>query len=296
MYQKRRIKTIKQSKSNNFKKMKHTQKGNVAVIAVIVVIVAITAGVVGWMFAKKSQAPAPQPVAIQSAIQTTSTTQNQVVAKQIKPTVKSGYKIVDVKNPAVSFSFEVPEKWLTETRNSGEKELSIEEKKDFLADVLNGDSQYADYTRKDFNKMSANEVEKMFKGSDWLPFPIASVVGTNIPITYSDSNNQVDFYFLSNFDNKKTYFNEVVKGVNTDGVKYEGVWTKGTIGNNPVDIFSTPDGKKEISTGDSSGAKIYYIRLNNGKDMLAINKQAKGDAKFESDFENLIQTMQFSTK
>ncbi|HBI34229.1 MAG TPA: hypothetical protein DEA43_04800 [Candidatus Moranbacteria bacterium] len=222
--------------------------------------------------------------------------QNKTATEQIKSTVKAGYKVIDVKNPAISFSFEVPEKWLTETRNSGEKELSIEEKKDFLADVLNGDSKYADYTREDFNKMSAKEIEKMFKGSDWLPFPIASIVSTNIAITYSDSNNQIDFYFLSNFDDKKTYFNEVVKGVNTDGVKYEGAWTKGKIGNNTVDIFSTPDGKKEISSGNSSGAKIYYIKLNNGKDMLTINKQVKGDNQFESGFENLIQTLQINTK
>lgn len=40
------------------------KKGNVAVIAVIVAVVAVTAGVIGWMFAKKSQAPAPQSVAI----------------------------------------------------------------------------------------------------------------------------------------------------------------------------------------------------------------------------------------
>jgi len=33
------------------------KKGNVVVIAIIVVIVAITAGIICWMFAKRSQAP-----------------------------------------------------------------------------------------------------------------------------------------------------------------------------------------------------------------------------------------------
>ncbi|EKE19772.1 MAG: hypothetical protein ACD_8C00109G0003 [uncultured bacterium] len=210
----------------------------------------------------------------------------------VAQTVKEGYKIVEVKNPSVQFSFEVPEKWLTETRNSGEKQISTEEMRDFLADVLNGDSQYADYTRKDFNKMSINEIEKMFKGSDWLPFPIASV-GVENEITYSDTNlNQVDFYFLVDFDTKKTYFNEVIKGVNADGVKFEGTWANSVIGDNTVDIFSTPDGKKEISSGDSSGGKIYYIKLNNTKDMLIMNKQAMGDDQFEKDFANLIQTLE----
>lgn len=44
--------------------MKNKQ-GYVAVIALIIVIVAITAGVVGWMFAKKSQAPVQQAAATQ---------------------------------------------------------------------------------------------------------------------------------------------------------------------------------------------------------------------------------------
>lgn len=38
------------------------KRGNVAVIVIIIVIVAITAGVIGWMFAKKTQAPSQQTV------------------------------------------------------------------------------------------------------------------------------------------------------------------------------------------------------------------------------------------
>ena len=36
------------------------KKGNVVMVALIIAIVAITAGVIGWMFAKKSQAPSSQ--------------------------------------------------------------------------------------------------------------------------------------------------------------------------------------------------------------------------------------------
>ena len=46
------------------------KKGNTAVIAIIIVIVAITFAVIGYLFAKKSQAPAAQPVAMQSAAPT----------------------------------------------------------------------------------------------------------------------------------------------------------------------------------------------------------------------------------
>lgn len=44
------------------------KKGNIAVIAVIIAIVAITAGVVGWMFAKKSQAPTSQVATVQPIV------------------------------------------------------------------------------------------------------------------------------------------------------------------------------------------------------------------------------------
>lgn len=41
------------------------KRGNVAVIVIIIVIVAITAGVIGFLFAKKSQAPAQQALVTQ---------------------------------------------------------------------------------------------------------------------------------------------------------------------------------------------------------------------------------------
>ena len=42
------------------------KKGNVTVIAVIIVIVAIIAGIIGWLFAKKTQTLAPQAVVTQT--------------------------------------------------------------------------------------------------------------------------------------------------------------------------------------------------------------------------------------
>ena len=38
------------------------KKGNIAVITIIIVIVAITAGVIGYLFAKKTQTPVAAPV------------------------------------------------------------------------------------------------------------------------------------------------------------------------------------------------------------------------------------------
>ena len=44
------------------------KKGNVAVIAIIIVIVAISTGVIGWMFAKKAQAPEQKELTAQAAL------------------------------------------------------------------------------------------------------------------------------------------------------------------------------------------------------------------------------------
>src|SRR4030042_5501269 len=56
------------------------KKGNVAVITIIVVIVAAAAAIVGWLFAKNTQAPVPQAVTI-----TNNTIQgNNTIAQQLK--------------------------------------------------------------------------------------------------------------------------------------------------------------------------------------------------------------------
>ena len=87
-----------------------TKKGNVAVIAIIVVIVAITAGVIGFFFAKKTQAPVQQAVATQPAPNTqlkqeTSTAQSdQKQAGLIYTNTDYGYQIV-LPNDWVGYKF-----------------------------------------------------------------------------------------------------------------------------------------------------------------------------------------------
>jgi hypothetical protein len=46
---------------------------------------------------------------------------------------EDSYKQVTVSNPATRFSFEVPDTWLSETRNSGEVEMNEEELREFFA-------------------------------------------------------------------------------------------------------------------------------------------------------------------
>lgn len=293
------------------------KKGNVAVITVIVVIVAITAGVVGWMFAKKSQAPAPQINAIQPTAQTTPVAQNQIATEQIRPTVKSGYKLVDVKNPAIPFSFEVPEKWLIETRNSGEKKLTISEMRTFLSTDFKDEtkqkvaySDYTDYPISELKKLSSSEIEKMFNGSEEgsLSYPIASVAAGSY-IQYSDTSwQQIDFSIKN--ENSSNVVAKVKEASSSYCKKYGNdtvgcgnfapKWSKTTINNKNVDVLTyltdvDEKGNEAITKGGTGGSD-YYIEIPNLNKTLVISKQAKGDAQFEKDFENLIQTLQINTK
>ncbi|MDD5464630.1 MAG: hypothetical protein PHP62_05775 [Candidatus Moranbacteria bacterium] len=83
------------------------KKGNAAVIAIIIVIVAITAGIVGWMFAKKSQAPDQQKVATQPTSITKQTTLIPAPVGQpapTTPTIPSTQSYIEVKE----LGFKIP--------------------------------------------------------------------------------------------------------------------------------------------------------------------------------------------
>jgi len=82
--------------------MKQNKKGNVAVITVIIVIVAITAGVIGWKFAKKSQAPIETKTVAQQPV-VNSIDQNQATAQQEDGIV--------YKNEKYGFQLTLPKEW-----------------------------------------------------------------------------------------------------------------------------------------------------------------------------------------
>ena len=54
------------------------------------------------------------------------------------------YKKVTINNGEITFSFEVPDTWLVETRNSGEVEMNEEELREFLATrcIYNSETRY----------------------------------------------------------------------------------------------------------------------------------------------------------
>lgn len=215
-------------------------------------------------------------------------------------------KLVKLSDSKLSLSFKVPDDWIVETRHSGEKQLTVEEMRDFLATNYDGDlksnqklfGDYLDISWSDLRKMSPEEIRNAYNRSDnpWLPFPNASVAAGE-HIWYNDTSwKQIDFYSIYDFDSKRTMFNEIL-ALKTGGER-KGEWCRDKIDGLMTDVVTFPtdhdeSGNEVISKG-GSGGKIYFVGLNDGKDMLIINKQAKGDGQFEKDFFNLMKSLHFS--
>jgi len=296
------------------------KKENVFKIAIIVVAVAITGGVVGFKFTQRAQAPIEQATNVQSVAQTKNVTAGSEIQSSAR-VAKAGYKIVEVKNPEVPFSFEVPEKWLTETRNSEEKQPSVEEMRDFLgtqytyADpdsgkTLESNAYYLGNGKEnsgDVKTLTKEEIQQAFKDSN---FPNASVSSVDY-IWYGEFNaSQIDFRVEDGLagdivNNVKTGEKEQCKNEPIDSNAYgcgnfAPKWEKIMIAgkNVYVETFATDRDEKgnELTGKGSSGGKTYYIETPNVNKTLVLKKQARGDAQFEKDFDNLIQTLKIGEK
>lgn len=289
------------------------QKSIIAVLGVVVVIL-IGTTIYFATINNASQPVVPATKVAQQPVQPATPAVQQ--PDQSVASIKSGYKNLNVSDGTTSFSFAVPEKWLTETRHSGEKQLVTGEMRNFLATNFEGDikansklySDYYDISWSEFKKMSEAEVKKAYFRSDDLsnPFPNASVAAGD-HIWYTDTSwQQVDFYLKNetainviakikqeqnSYCNK--YGNDIV-GCGNDAPK----WSKITIDNKNVDIltYSTDKDEKgnELISKGGTGGKNFYVELPNLNKTLVISKQAKGDVQFEKDFEYLIQTLKFT--
>jgi hypothetical protein len=284
---------------------------NVFKIGIIVVAVLATSGVVGFLLTQRAQeavvektAPVEKPI-VQSPV----STEKQFTAE--KRVAKAGYKIVEVKNPDVPFSFEIPEKWSVETRNSGEKKLSIEEMRDFLGtrytytesdsgNVSSGDAYYrggGGVDNDDVKKQTQKEVQQAFKFGD---YPNASISAVDY-IWYGEFNGfQIDFHVenLSADEIISKTKKEIETICKKEGDNFFGCgdqfpkWEKALVDGKNASIQIQPAIEGEIVGGKPNPAgKTYYIEILNSNKTLVVNKQAKGDAQFEKDFDNLIQTL-----
>lgn len=144
--------------------------------------------------------------------------------------IEGPYKKVMVSDGDITFSFEVPDQWLTDTRNSGEVEMNEEELREYLATNYDGDIKaaqvcndqsfeyatgeiktenicskpYSDYSGYDWETLQAipySQLKKDFddsrKGEFSPHFPNATVTPDS-KIWYTDIGwDQVDFYLVS---------------------------------------------------------------------------------------------------
>lgn len=278
----------------------------------IILLVAIVVGGIFYWQSKKVQTVAPVVSNQQLAV---SDRQVRPVENQQTQIPKAGYKILKISDGTTAFSFEIPEKWLTETRHSGEKQLTVEEMRDFLATNFDGDiktnpkltSDYADLPWTEIKKMSDNEIKELYnrKDKDVSLYPNASV-GAGDHILYTDTSwQQIDFYIKNepvenvvvkvkkeHDDYCKEYGNDIVAC--GDDVP---MWEQTVVGekNTEVEIFMTDKDEKgnEVISKGGTGGKTYFVKISNAR-TLVISKQAKGDTKFETDFNNLIQTFKFT--
>lgn len=223
-------------------------------------------------------------------------------------TVEAGYKSVRVSDGTSAFSFQVPEKWLVETRHSGERTLSVDEMRDYLATSYRGDakkdlslySSYSDRSWKEIRSMTEQQVRDAFFETDpshKSVFPAASVSGGDV-IQYTDTSwDQVDFYFVdgspagvaakNRADDAKRY------GPGGTGAS----WKRETVAGMSVEVKTYPidhdEAGKEVATKAGSGGKEYYVPVSGDNGTLVIFKQVRGEAAFESGFSRLLSTLRF---
>ena len=212
------------------------------------------------------------------------------------------YKKVSVSNGTTTFSFEVPDAWLTETRNSGEVEMNEEELRDFFAtdyfedirkNPTGASGHYWDFTWDMLKKMSYDEMKQYYfeKRDEVSPgFSNASVSGGR-EISYMDGEQyQIDFYLLSAQDVKK-YF----KYDSRSGTFSKELYTPdNTVSTFFVDgIKATQiENKKSVIYG-SGGANIF-VPLSNAdpvSEFLVILRQRYPSDEFAIEFDSLVNSI-----
>lgn len=127
------------------------------------------------------------------------------------------YKQVTVDDGDVSFTFEVPEHWMVETRNMGKNPMTEPEMREFFKTNYDSSSpwgDYIDYTSQQIDALSFQQLKNIFeerRGISTPGFPNASVSSSNA-IWYNDQQSgQIDFYILTNADAREYFSYEIFK-------------------------------------------------------------------------------------
>jgi len=183
--------------------MKLLSTRNIALIALVAVAVLVV-GV--FVIEKNKEVEVPVPILIPENQEDTPMSSEEFskynkVLPEAKITgvkdLEGEYKKVTINNGEITFSFEVPDTWLVETRNSGEVEMNEEELREFLGTKWDWDEggyfiwedQYSDYAN---NPFSVNADYSDISNS----YPEVSVSHANY-ISYANQNlDQIDFSIL----------------------------------------------------------------------------------------------------
>lgn len=210
-----------------------------SLLITIISLFILLAGIGGVLYFQNIQEKKEESLKIEKQKQEEFNKYNKVLERAKITGVKDlegEYKKVTIDNGEITFSFEVPDNWLTETRNSGEVEMNEEELREFWGTIWGGDIRAKEHCEEITSNKCLNEdcSEKTIKEEmecgkpysdyvdlDWEHLKNLSDEGMrvskNIPITsvsggkeilYASGSRiayQIDFYYLSNDDVKSEY-------------------------------------------------------------------------------------------
>lgn len=304
---------------------KMNKKIKIEIAVGIIVVLAIIVGAVVWKGSKEIKMETPK-VAIERKPDIVACTEEAKLCSDgsyvsrtgpncefatcpeaFEELVRAGYKKVEVINPLVKFSFEVPEKWLTETRNAS-GQMTMQEKRDFLA-TNDGSkigkevwSDYVDYSLNDIKKMDDGAVNKLFQATNGqYRYPNASIAVDGVVgrIWYTDKNgDQIDFYIEKGSAEKKSIESKDSCESNyvkrTKGLEGSTINGKPWVLSKPVYtikkgsnlIFYSNECDSEWSVGNT-----VYVEIPDSNYFLVIDQQARGDKNINEKFQNVLDTL-----
>jgi hypothetical protein len=217
--------------------------------------------------------------------------------------IEGPYKKVIVSDGETTFSFECPDKWLVETRNSGEIKMNEEELREFLATNYDGDirttkfldkssgkyygigSDYSDLSWNMLKDMPYDEMKKYYdsRRDKYSPGYPNATVSSDGKIWYTDIGwDQVHFYIM---DKKKdSAYLSGVKYSNDLADDYEKANE-----NTKSRLLRDEEGKPVVSKGQTYGLNFY---ISNKEKVIRIWKEAYVEGDFEEGFKHIMHTFQ----
>lgn len=224
--------------------------------------------------------------------------------------IEGSYKKVTVNDGQITFSFEVPDKWIAETRNSGEMEMNEDELRDFLATNYDGDirtakgydkvnksyypkdSQYSGRNWDQLKNMTYEQLKKEYRRDGTFKFPNATVSRSNYIYYTSGNGYQIDFYIrpISAKDVKRYSQLEMSEDMSSS-VSDEGATQKIRIGTKVAELFTAK------MNGDIGSDRMeIYVPFTDSAKYLFVHIQGRSFGefgKFEPGFHHLLETMRF---